>query len=305
MMNKQRVAIVAAAIGLAASVSIVAQRGGGGGRGGGANSGPANPFQGNAQAIDEGRTTYNQTCTVCHGPDGTAGEMGPALGEPARRYAQATDAQIFEAIKNGIAGTQMPPFGAQLSDNDIWKVAGYIRGLRGTAVDAPLPGDVAMGEQIFWGKGECGSCHVIKGKGGLIGPDLTNLGGTRKTASIVSALTKEQHRVFGDGGAIPRVLIPNTTYQPVRVTTSDGKTITGVVRNQDSYSLQIMGTDNQLHMFERSKVKVVFESKSLMPTDYDKRLTPDELKNLLAFLTRQFVPQPAAPPQRGGGAPVG
>ena len=41
-----------------------------------------------------------------------------------------------------------------------------------------------------------------------------------------------------------------------------------------------------------------------MPTDYDKRLTPDEFKNLLAFLTRQAVPQPAAAPQRGGG-PVG
>ena len=35
------------------------------------------------------------------------------------------------------------------------------------------------------------------------------------------------------------------------------------------------------------------------------RLTPEELKNLLAFLTRQAVPQPVAPPQRGGGAPVG
>jgi len=299
-MSKLKIILIAALT--LSGVSLLAQRGG---RGGGAAAGPANPFQGNAQAIDEGRSSYNQTCTVCHGPDGSAGEMGPALGEPARRYAQATDAQIFDAIKNGIAGTQMPPFGTQLQDNDIWKVAAYIRGLRGTAVDAPLPGDVAAGEQIFWGKGECGSCHVIKAKGGLIGPDLTNVAGTRKTASIVSALTKEQHRVFGDGGAIPRVLIPNTTYQSVRVTTADGKVVNGVLKNQDSYSLQVMGTDNQLHMFDRSKVKVVFETKSLMPSDYDKRLTPDELRNLLAFLTRQAVPQPAAPPQRGGGAPVG
>jgi putative heme-binding domain-containing protein len=230
--------------------------------------------------------------------------MGPALGEPARRYAQATDAQIFDAIKNGIPATQMPPFGSQLPDNDIWKVAAYIRGLRGTAADAPLPGDVAAGEQIFWGKGECGNCHVIKAKGGLIGPDLTNVAGTRKTASIVSALTKDQHRVFGDGGAIPRVLIPNTTYQPVKVTTADGKVISGVLKNEDSYSLQIMGTDNQLHMFERAKVKVVYEKKGLMPTDYDRRLAPDELKNLLAFLTRQAVAPPAPVPARGA-PPVG
>jgi cytochrome c oxidase cbb3-type subunit III len=298
----KRNVLLVALIPLVASISVFAQRGGG--RGSGAPAGPVNPFQGNAQAVDDGRNTYNQTCTACHGPDGSAGEMGPALGEPARRYAQATDAQIFDAIKNGIPATQMPPFGSQLPDNDIWKVATYIRGLRGTAVDAPLPGDVAAGEQIFWGKGECGNCHVVKAKGGLIGPDLTNIAGTRKTASIVSALTKDQHRVFGDGGAIPRVLIPNTTYQPVKVTTADGKVISGVLKNEDSYSLQVMGTDNQLHMFERAKVKVLYEKKGLMPTDYDKRLAPDELKNLLAFLTRQAVAQPVPPPARGA-PPVG
>src|SRR5205809_8023004 len=117
-------------VALILSLSLSAQRGG---RGGGAAAGPANPFAGNLQAIDEGRAIYNQTCTACHGPDGAAGEMGPALGMPARRYAQATDAQIFDAIKNGISGTQMLPFGSQLSDTDMWKVTSYIHGLRGTA----------------------------------------------------------------------------------------------------------------------------------------------------------------------------
>jgi hypothetical protein len=53
-----------------------------------------------------------------------------------------------------------------------------------------------------------------------------------------------------------------------------------------------MGTDNELHLFERAKVKVVYETKSLMPTDYDKRLQPDEFKNLIAYLTRLHVPAP-------------
>ena len=265
----------------------------------------SNPFLGNSKAIDEGRQTFNETCTACHGPDGAAGEMGPALGAPGRRYAQGTDAQIFEAIRNGIPGTQMPASRAVLRDEDIWKVAAYIRGLRGTAIDAPASGDAALGERTFWGKGECGNCHVVKGKGGLVGPDLTNLAGTRKTTSIVDALTKPLHKVFGDGGAIPKILIPNTTYQPVRVTTADSAVITGVLKNEDSYSLQVMGTDNQLHMFDRAKVKVVYESKTLMPTDYDKRLAPDEFRNLLAYLTRLHVPAPPPPPARGDGGRVG
>jgi cytochrome c oxidase cbb3-type subunit 3 len=275
-----------------ADLALAAQRGGG-------SADSPNPFLGNPEAIEGGRDIYNRTCTACHGADGAGGEMGPPLGAPARRYAQGADAQIFDAIKNGIPATPMPPFGNRLADTDIWKLTAYIRGLRGTAIDAPAAGDAVRGEQIFWGKGECGNCHVVKGAGGLVGPDLTNLAGIRKTVSIVDALTKPVHRVFGDGGAIPRVLVPNATYQPVRVTTAGGKVITGVLKNEDSYSLQVMGTDNQLHMFDRAAVNVVYESRTLMPTDYDKRLTPDEFRNLLAYLTRLHVPPP--PSGRGGG----
>jgi putative heme-binding domain-containing protein len=271
-------------------------------RGGGAPPGPANPYAGNAQAIVEGREAYNEHCLTCHGPDGAAGEMGPALGAPARRYAQGTDAQIFGAIKSGVPNTLMPPF-PNLSDDQIWKMTAYIRGLRGTAIDAPYVGDVALGEQVFWAKGRCGECHMVKGKGGLVGPELTNIAGMRKTASIVDALTKEQHKVFGDGGAIPKILTPLASYQPVLITFADGRTVHGVLRNEDSYSLQVMGLDNKLHMIDRQKVKVTYEEKSLMPTDYDTRLTADEFRHLMAFLTRLFVPPPPQAPPRGGGAP--
>jgi hypothetical protein len=32
--------------------------------------------------------------------------------------------------------------------------------------------------------------------------------------------------------------------------------------------------------------EVIYEPKSLMPTDYDKRLAPDEFEDLLTFLSR-------------------
>ena len=136
---------------------------------------------------------------------------------------------------------------------------------------------------------------MIKGKGGLMGPDLSNIAGMRKISSIVDALTKPLHRVPGDGGTHETVLLPLSTYQPVRVTMADGKTISGVLRNEDSFSLQLFGTDNQLHLLDRAKLKeVYYEPKSLMPTDYDKRLTPTEFQDLMAYLTRLFVPPPGA-----------
>jgi hypothetical protein len=44
---------------------------------------------------------------------------------------------------------------------------------------------------------------------------------------------------------------------------------------------------------------VYYEPKSLMPTDYDKRLTPTEFQDLMAFLTRLYV-APPSPAGRGG-----
>jgi putative heme-binding domain-containing protein len=279
---------------LAASVDLAAQRGGG------PPAAAPNQAIGNPQAIQQGESLYNQTCTVCHGKDGTAGEMAPAVAAPSRRYNRVNDAQVFDAIKNGIPLTQMPPFSGQFSDDQIWQIVAYIHGLRGTAIDAPAQGNVSNGDQIFWGKGQCGTCHMVKGKGGLIGPELTNIAGMRKISSIVDALTKPLHRIAGDGGTHDSVLLPLSTYQPVRITFADGKVISGVLRNEDSFSLQVFGTDNQLHLLDRTKLKeVYYEPKSLMPTDYDKRLTPAEFQDLMAFLTRQYVPPPPPPPGRG------
>ncbi len=262
-------------------------------------AGPPNPFSGNPQAVAEGEEIYNRTCTACHGKDGTAGERAPALGAPARRYLRRTDAEIFDAIEKGIPGTAMPPTG--LSETDAWKVAAYIHGLRGTAIDTPVKGDVAHGEQIFWGKGNCGNCHMLRGKGGLMGPDLSNIAGLRKVNSIVDALTKAQHKVPTDGGTHDAALQPLSTYQPVRITTRDGKIITGVLRNEDSFSLQVLGSDNELHLFERADLQqVYYVPKSIMPTDYDKRLTPAEFQDLLAFLSRQAIAPPEMPAGRGG-----
>jgi putative heme-binding domain-containing protein len=272
------------AIGLiCVGASLSAQR-----RGGGPPAGPQNPFQGQPQAIEEGRAIYNEKCTTCHGFDGGPGEMGPALGLEGRRYALQSASDILGAIKNGIPTTGMPPT-PDLSDEQMWKVTAYIQALRGTAIDAPATGNVALGEEIFWGKGECGKCHMVRGKGGVIGPELTAIADLRKTASIVDAMTNANYRVQSDGGAIPRKLEPPNDYRAVRVTMPDGKVIRGVLKNENSVSLQILGIDDsRLHLLNRSAVKqVVYDKSRLMPSDYGTRLTKQEFQDLVAFLTRQ------------------
>jgi len=239
-------------------------------------------------AIEQGRVLYNSNCTGCHGANGAAGEIGPGLAIPGRSYGRNSVAQIFDAIKLGIPATVMPAHQGKLSDEQIWKITAYVKGLRGTAIDAPLPGDVAHGQKVFWGGGGCGSCHMIQGRGSIIGPDLSNLAGTRKTTSIIDALTKTMHRVYGPGGAGPHTLAPLPVYPVVRLTTFSGKTFRGLLRNEDSFSIQMIGLDEQLHLLNRAAIKtIVYEPTSLMPSDYNKRLSPEEYTDLLAFLTRQ------------------
>ena len=261
--------------------------------------GPVNPFQSKPEVVHDGESLYSQHCAGCHGPNGSAGEIGPAIVSGDRADFGGGDAQVFNTIKNGVSGTPMGP--QKLSEDEIWKITTYIHALRGTAIDNPLPGDVAHGEQIFWGKGQCGNCHMLGGKGGLTAPDLNNIAGTRKASTIVDALTKEQHHEYGSGGAHLKSLPTMDSYLPVHVTTAEGKIIDGVLLNQDGYSLQMMGNDQRLHSFDRARLRRVdIETKSLMPTDYDRRLASEEFKDLLAFLTRQGM---KPPPAGGRGGP--
>jgi len=262
----------------------------------GAPSGPANPFAGNSQAIAQGQQLYNQNCTSCHGPNGGAGEIGPEivhnLSMPLR--GELDDNQILEVIRNGAPGTVMPAWKGKLAEDDILKIGAFLHSLQGTAIDNPLAGNVAHGEEIFWGKGQCGSCHTLGGKGTFKGPDLTDIAAERKSNLIIDALTKPNHRVYGDGGVHLRSLPAMDTYDAVHITLNNGRTLDGVLLNQDSYSLQVMGDDNQLHLLDRSQVKAVANKPPLMPTDYDKRLSKDEFADLMAFLTRQGRKVPVA-----------
>lgn len=246
--------------------------------------------------VEQGKAVYDAHCTACHGANGNAGERAPAIvisGAATALRGERSEAQILDIVRNGIPGTGMPAWKARLSEGDILAIGTYIHALRGTALDNPWPGDPAHGQQVFWGKGQCGSCHIIDGRGAAIGPDLSNIAVQRKAAAISDTLTTAQHRVFGDGG-IHLPAIPPMDYQPVTVVTKDGRSIAGVMRNMDHRSVQIVSLDGKYHSFDRAGLAgVTIAPGSIMPSDYDKRLSAGEFRDLLAFLTRQGA-RPAA-----------
>ena len=291
-----RAALMAALLLVCGVGTAFAQDEGGGGGRRAAPPGKPNPFAGNQAAIADGAALFGTNCASCHGLMGAGAATGPILASGTRNDTVATDESLFKMIKAGVPGTIMPGWDGKMSDDDIWKVAAYIKGLRGPAINAPVPGDVVHGEEIFFGKGQYGNCHMVKGRGGMSGPELSNIATGRKVANMVDALTKPKHHIYGFGSAHIRALTALDSYLPVKVVPKSGKPVNGTLMNESVTSLQILGDDGELHLLDRADVRsMTVADKSPMPTDYDKRLTPVEFNDLLAFLSRQSTrPQPAA-----------
>jgi len=238
-----------------------------------------NPAIKNPEAIAAGAKLYVTSCGGCHGPDGIGGR-GPNLVLQLQSH-QLKDEELFSTIRNGVPGTDMPP--TTLSDDETWSLTAYIRALTGPASDSKVPGDAAAGERLYWGdRAACGTCHAILGKGSRMGPDLSNIGGSRPLAYIRAAITPPKND-------------PSRNYalagkEGVTVTMKNGKALKGIARNRSNYSLQLVDAKGELHLIQMTEVRsIAVLNHSLMPEDYDTSLTPEELRDLLAYLARRTV----------------
>ena len=118
---------------------------------------------------------------------------------------------------------------------------------------------------------------MIRGQGGLLGPDLSNVGGDRTLAEVKQSIVSPS-------------LAEGTKYKAVTVVTLKGEKIAGTLRNRDNFSLQMMDAQGNLHFFSSEELReVVLQEKSVMPENYGKVLSEAELQNLLAFLSRQTI----------------
>src|SRR5262249_1994999 len=115
------------------------------------------PLRGLPEDIEAGKQLFVGACSACHGPNGEGGH-GPSLvnGWQIRR---ASDRDLFNSIRNGVPGTNMPPFAA--SDEKIRQLAAFVRSLSRPAIESGAKGDAAAGRDIFFRKGGCAGCHMI------------------------------------------------------------------------------------------------------------------------------------------------
>jgi len=223
-----------------------------------------------------GKKLFAAHCAACHGQQGEGGR-GARLTSLTRA---SDDDSLFNIIRKGISGTEMPP--APLKDDEIRDLTVFVRSLQR---DSVLPAANGQRGQQTYRRAGCAKCHTIGLEGGVLGPDLSNIGARRDPDYLRRALLDPEADIPESFGEYRwYTVIPNNFLQ-VRVTTHDGRAITGARVNEDAFSIQIRDVSGKVYSFWKEELKELHKDwdKSPMPSYRDK-LTPTEIDDLISYL---------------------
>lgn len=238
-----------------------------------------NPSLHDQATLRKGGTTYRVNCDFCHGIDARGENGAPDLTLP--RTQRRSDAELLRIILDGRPGTEMPA--NDLSEAETLEVIAYLRSLRASS-KATVAGNPEAGKGIFFEKGHCSGCHMINGKGGRLGPDLTRIAFSRSNVYLIESIRQPDKTLAISMMSATRHESP-VRYETVTVVTNDGQRITGVRKNEDTFSVQLMTPAEELRTFMKEDVRdVIHEQNSLMPPYSEEMLSNKDVQDLLAFL---------------------
>ncbi len=217
------------------------------------------------EAIQAGLRVYSRECALCHGPRGDlVSGINLRLGQ--FRNAQSDD-DIRTVVLDGAAEGQMPAF--NFNTEELNGVVAYIRAGFDPEGVAIRIGDPVRGQALFEGKGECVNCHRVNGIGPRTAPDLSEIGAIRTPASL-------QRNLLDPGAAILPI------NRPVRIVTRNEETIIGRRLNEDTYTVQLIDSQERLRSLKKSDL-VNYEI-SMQPSKTPTTLNSDEVADVVGYL---------------------
>jgi cytochrome c oxidase cbb3-type subunit 3 len=217
-----------------------------------------------------GRRTFESSCASCHGLNGRGGEHAPDIATRPE-IMKLPDSGILKLLREGRPQAGMPPF-AGLGAAKLSDLVHYLRVLQGQRGSPTLLGSAEKGKEVFSGKGGCSECHMVHGLGGFLGPDLSDYGVSHSAADIRHAIVSAEKR-------------PAIRKGLVKATTKDGRQISGVVRNEDNFSVQLQARDGAFYSLDKADLsELMFDSEPLMPDKYGSTLSKSELDQVVSYL---------------------
>jgi len=228
------------------------------------SQGRAGPYS--QTEVEAGFNLYNSNCITCHGANGDTVSGVSLRSGQFRRV--STDAELNRLIQTGIPGTAMPP--GRYGTADLAALVAYIRSMRDFDT-RPARGDAARGQTLFEGKGGCASCHRVNGKGSRVAPDLSDIGAVRAPEAIERAM------IDSSSAMLP-------INRSIRAVTRGGKVITGRRLNEDTYSVQIIDSEERLVSLPKSDLREYTVLKTSTMPSFKNTLSPAELDDVVTYL---------------------
>ena len=222
---------------------------------------------------------FEQLCSGCHGKGGVGGDRAPALVDN-RELRSRSEEQIADIIKNGTGGG-MPAF--SLPAGDLHSLASWLHEQNASAFDARPAGDPHAGEIVFFGAAQCSTCHMVRGRGSVNGPDLSDIGRKSTVREIELVLQNPTSQL----GAHTTTACPGWAFCPdeawavVNVSLHDGSTLRGFARHEGEHDVLLQTFDAKLH-FLTDYASVSREKQSLMPAFHG---TTEQRRDLIAYLS--------------------
>ena len=136
-------------------------------------------------------------------------------------------------------------------------------------------GDARRGREAFFSqKNNCTTCHAVRGQGGQVGPDLSQIGALRTKRDLLEAVVFPSAN-FARG------------YEPYLVTIRAGKVYpAGILRRQTADAIYLVTGDRSEVRIHRAEIDSMLPGKvSIMPQGLDGLMSRQELSDLLAFLS--------------------
>jgi len=218
--------------------------------------------------IENGGRQYTNNCVYCHGPEGD--QIGGVNLFQGRFKRAVSDDDIVQIIRNGVPGTGMP---AQtgLNESNARTIVAYLRSAASGPASTLTGGDAVRGKSLFESKGQCATCHRVQGGGSRTGPDLSDIGMQRRAVELEKSL------VDPDSGVLPQ-------YRFVQVTPKSGPAITGRLLNQDTFTLQLIDSQEKLRTFVIADLRDYSVLKNSRMPSYKEKLSRQELADMVSYL---------------------
>ena len=188
----------------------------------------------------------------------------------ANRIASASGRNVPELLAALNKAGGLKPVSSSMSPQDRSKLI----------ADARASGSAERGRQIYQRTAmACTTCHLVNGKGGKLGPDLSTVGSYMTPESLLESL-----------------LNPSTDikqgYETVVVTRKDQTVVSGLLQRKTDTSVLVRDPSGKVVSIPTGEVaKVDTSPVSLMPPGLTSSLRRDELVDLMTFLTSLGVEQ--------------